>query len=103
MEVRTRTLILGRALVIEILWYERSTLSCMNVYVLNRSRENQNFWTEMKNSWTTRLQMLEPSIILEDMNIVEETIDRLPPHMDNAEAVTTLWSLKSHLKLADRW
>lgn len=47
--------------------------------------------------------MLIPSIMLGNMNIVEEAINRLPSHTDPAEAISALISLKSQFNIADSW
>ncbi|KAG6874777.1 hypothetical protein C0992_006584 [Termitomyces sp. T32_za158] len=102
-EARYRTLIPGRALVIEVPWYEGNVLCCLNVYTPNQSRQNEKFWKDIRAEWNTRPRMLEPNILLGDMNIVEEAIDRLPQHTDDTGAVNALASLKARLRLADGW
>lgn len=57
----------------------------------------------MKVPWKTRLHMLKPSIVLGDMNIVKEALDRLPSHNNDTQAVNALTSLKLDLELADGW
>lgn len=41
--------------------------------------------------------------MLEDMNIIEEAIDRLLAHIDLTEAMRALVALKAHLDIADEW
>ncbi|KNZ72333.1 hypothetical protein J132_04023 [Termitomyces sp. J132] len=42
----------GRAIVIEIPWYNDKTLSCLNVYALNDPSKNKTFWNKIKSNWT---------------------------------------------------
>lgn len=44
---------------------------------------------------------MEPSILMGDMNMVEESVDRIPAHPDPAETTKALVALKSRLSLAD--
>lgn len=47
--------------------------------------------------------MLEPKVIMGDMNVVEEAVDCLPAHEDPADAVNALRALRSSFDLANGW
>ncbi|KNZ74498.1 hypothetical protein J132_06628 [Termitomyces sp. J132] len=102
-EVRARTLIPGRVMVLEILWFDEQILSCLNIYAPNDARKNEEFWIKLRANWKARSSLPTPCIILEDMNIVEEAIDRLPAYENLTGPTRALAALKSQLNLADGW
>ena len=46
---------------------------------------------------------LRPNVMLGDFNLVEDSLDRLPCHPDDAGAVSALGELKGNLNLIDGW
>ena len=102
-ETKFRELIPGRAVYIEIPWQKEKPLGCLNVYAPNNHTSNKSFWNKLKANWNVRPHLLEPSILLGDLNMVEEAIDRIPAHPDPMEVTKALSALKSHLSLVDGW
>lgn len=101
-KVTYRVMIPGRAMIASIAKQAGTTVKVLNVYAPNDPRENETFWTELK------IRVLEdpelrPDIMLGDFNLVEDSIDRLPCHPDDASAVAALGELKSELGLVDGW
>lgn len=47
--------------------------------------------------------MKKPDIVLGDMNVVEEAIDRMPAHPDYGPAVEALRDMKSLFRVTDGW
>ena len=95
-------LIPGRALLAKIPWHDDSQIKILNVYAPNDAKENENFWTELNNMTLARPD-LRPDLMLGDFNLVEDGLDRLPCHLDDASAVAALGELKSNLSLVDGW
>ncbi|KAJ7688792.1 hypothetical protein B0H16DRAFT_1753004 [Mycena metata] len=64
--------------------------------------ENKAFWEELHRLWMTE-DLPVPDVMLGDMNIVEDTIDRLPHRADDASAAHALADLKRILEIKDGW
>ncbi|KIJ09914.1 hypothetical protein PAXINDRAFT_86789 [Paxillus involutus ATCC 200175] len=98
--IRTFDIIPGRALLARIPWHKESHLNILNVYAPNDSTSNETFWTEL----LSKVQGLpKPDIILGDFNLVEDALDRLPPHLDAHAATEALAQLRASLRLTDGW
>ncbi|KAI0654343.1 Endonuclease/exonuclease/phosphatase, partial [Cubamyces menziesii] len=93
-----RTLIPGRAMIIDIAWSDSRNLRILNVYAPNASRENATLWKTMEEMDLGRID-----IMLGDFNVVEDPLDRLPARADPADATEALQSLTRKLRLADGW
>lgn len=102
-EARTTAIIDGRALILEIPWTEHEKLQCVNVYAPNETQQNELFWIQLKQYWSGQRARQKPQIVLGDMNIVEDALDRMPAHYDPYQAVSALIELKTHLGLSDGW
>lgn len=54
------------------------------------------FWSALSDKWEAGgFPIPDVMVMLGDFNIVEEAIDRLPPHRDNAQATSKLADFKS--------
>lgn len=75
------------------------------VYAPNDARENKGFWEKLNAKWTNlKLTLPEINVMLGDFNLVEEAINRQPPHADSAEAIGALNTLKWTIGgLQDGW
>ena len=101
-KVSCKEIIPGRALLATINWYANTTIKILNVYAPNDAKSNENFWEKLNETMRTHAN-LRPDVMLGDFNIVEDSLDRLPCHPDNAPAVAALGELKSTLNLIDGW
>ena len=96
------TLIEGRAILTEIPWQTDEYLRILVVYAPNHARDNQLFWEQLSEIFERNPNM-NPDVILGDLNIVEDGLDRAPGHMDDAGAVEALRALKDQVGVADGW
>ena len=96
------TLIEGRAILTELPWQTDESLRILVVYAPNHPRDNQLFWEQLTEIFECNPK-LNPDVILGDLNIVEDGLDRAPGHMDDASAVEALRILKDQVGVADGW
>ncbi|KAL6299923.1 Endonuclease/exonuclease/phosphatase [Sparassis latifolia] len=101
-QAQTRTLIPGQAILLTVPWHNNRTLTILNIYAPNIAMENKEFWQTLEHKWTHQ-HLPNPDVMLGDFNIVEDALDCIPSHVDNAEAVDALFDLKLHLQLLDGW
>lgn len=92
----------GRALLVKVPWLQETSFSCMAVYAPNQSDQNKTFWKNVENNLQSRRHK-KPTYMLGDFNIVEDSVDRLPPHADPSAPVNALIGLKMYLSMADGW
>ncbi|KIJ59328.1 hypothetical protein HYDPIDRAFT_140820, partial [Hydnomerulius pinastri MD-312] len=93
-------LVPGRALLATIPWHREEHLNVLNVYAPNEPATNETFWTEVLD----KLQgQPRPDVLLGDFNMIEDALDRLPPHMDARPAMDAMCKLKSEMHLVDGW
>ncbi|KAJ7687218.1 Endonuclease/exonuclease/phosphatase, partial [Mycena rosella] len=96
--VKTWELIKGQALLVQIPWHKSNVLTALAVYApADSMASNRAFWEELDNYGG------QPDIILGDMNIVEDAIDRLPHREDDDGATNALANFKHLLGLKDGW
>ncbi|KAJ7043839.1 Endonuclease/exonuclease/phosphatase [Mycena alexandri] len=101
--IKVRRLIPGRAILVTIPWHNKLTLTVLAVYAPAGSpAENKAFWEELHRLWMTE-NLPVPDVMLGDMNIVEDAIDRLPHRTDDAGAAHALADFKRILELKDGW
>ena len=109
-EAKVTDIIPGRALLLELPWKNRkdsndtdeARVNILAIYAPNTAQENANFWSTLSDKWIDE-NLPIPDAMLGDFNIVEEAIDRLPPHRDNAQAASKLADFKSLHTLQDGW
>ncbi|KAK0481334.1 hypothetical protein IW261DRAFT_1291118, partial [Armillaria novae-zelandiae] len=95
-------LIPGRALMLVLPWHNTLKVAILAVYAPNDPTENANFWEEI-NDKTTGGEIPRPDIICTDANMVEEMIDRLPMHNDEAAQQAALDTMKHDMGMIDGW
>jgi len=101
-EASTKIIEQGRAILLTLPWQKVSILNILAVYAPNGVTENANFWERLENKWREE-NLPMPDILMGDMNIVEDSIDRLPTSHSDARAAEKLESLKADLGLQDGW
>ncbi|KAF8868989.1 Endonuclease/exonuclease/phosphatase, partial [Infundibulicybe gibba] len=101
-EATSRVIIQGRALLVTVPRNCNTLIRILAIYAPNAPRENANFWEEVSEVWANE-QLEKPDLMLGDFNMVEESLDRLPPHPDHNNQTETLHDLKSSFDLVDGW
>ncbi|KAJ7643166.1 Endonuclease/exonuclease/phosphatase, partial [Mycena polygramma] len=101
--IKTREIIPGRAMILELKNADGSPLSILGVYGPNPPADNAAFWREIKQYYVTHRNVRRPDLMGGDTNVVESGLDRLPSHTDNHNAVEALDELKQYLGLIDGW
>lgn len=102
LNITENEIIPGRALMLVLPWHADLTITILAVYAPNRTGENKDFWTLLQNKLQAQNFPL-PDIMLGDFNLVENPLDRLPSHPDDANATEALLDLKSMLHYKDGW
>ncbi|KAJ8455816.1 hypothetical protein ONZ51_g12320 [Trametes cubensis] len=97
-EYTIKEVIPGRALLLDIAWTAKRRLRLLNVYAPNPPRENAQMWKDLEATGPRRVDML-----LGDLNMVEDSLDRLPARDDPMETVEALQSLKREWRVSDGW
>ncbi|KAJ7748082.1 Endonuclease/exonuclease/phosphatase [Mycena metata] len=102
--VKTWRLIPGRAILVQIPWHGKLTLTILAVYAPAESMTaNRLFWEELYRIWMSEGNLPVPDMFLGDTNIVEEPIDRLPHRADDTGAVYAFTRFKRLLGMKDGW
>jgi exonuclease III len=90
----------GRALLATVPWHREERMTILVVYAPNDPTHIREFWETIKIELGN---LPKPDVILGDFNLVEDALDRLPPHLDPLSASEPLQDLKRSLKLTDGW
>lgn len=90
----------GRAIMAKIPWHRERVINILAVYAPNDGAANARFWGELQGKLLT---LPKPDVMLGDCNLVEDALDRLPPHPDYQSATEALADLKADLQLTDGW
>ncbi|EPS96358.1 hypothetical protein FOMPIDRAFT_1032406 [Fomitopsis schrenkii] len=95
----------GRALQVQLRLKHETTLTILGVYAPNDPDLNEFLWEDIRDFYQKpeNRDIPKPDIMLGDFNLVEEPLDRMPPHKDHQGAVNTLGDLKTLLHLQDGW
>ncbi|KZP13622.1 DNase I-like protein [Athelia psychrophila] len=93
----------GRAISLTIPWHDNHTLTLLNVYAPNAPSDNSKFWGKLTTHYSAQRHRDHPEIMLGDLNLVEDSIDRIPAHPDNTAATTELQTLRDKIKVIDGW
>ena len=103
--VSTKTIIEGRAIIVDVPWNSEDVLRIMGVYAPVKNNEKTAFWEEL-NQKMLGLDGPTPDLVVGDFNIVENPeIDRLMNrgNTDPTSARNALSSFTMDLNLADGW
>jgi len=92
----------GRALILTIPWHRKSKINILTVYAPNDYNENETFWKSIEDTWNNNTLPI-PDMMLGDMNMVEDAIDRLPARRDPENVSKSMASLKESMNLKDGW
>ncbi|KAI0043863.1 DNase I-like protein, partial [Auriscalpium vulgare] len=101
-QVRFIELIPGRAAVLILQWRENASTTILNAYAPNSPAEHPAFWQTLRDALTTH-GVSTIDFMMGDFNLVEDEIDRTPPHPDRQTAVDALRSFRAAFKLQDTW
>ena len=101
-KVDTTIIIPGQALLVQIKGQEKEPLLMLGVYAPTESTANQDFWTALKRK-LEQLHLPQLHILLGDINLVGDSIDRDPAHPDNELNVIALRDLLETNTLVDGW
>jgi exonuclease III len=103
-QAQAKTLIPGRALLLEIPWHANKLLMVLAIYTPNENNKNKTFWDDLYKLWERDDTTLPYSdVLLGDFNMVEDPTDRSTGSTDPIEMVNALANLKSKLALVDSW
>ena len=100
--VKRYDLIKGRAIAIKLTWKNNEETMLVNVYAPNRKNEHQKFWEEVL-AELVRNNIPKPDFVLGDFNVTEDTIDRVPPKLDNEGATSALREFRLETGTQDQW
>lgn len=92
----------GRAVTLRMKWTNGERLRIINVYAPNVASENTAFWA-CRLAEGGKPRAFRPDMIVGDFNMVEDAIDRLPPHRDTPEQCEALQRFLRELSLSDSW
>lgn len=92
----------GRAITLNIPWYNDQDIKILAVYAPNAPREIRDFWKSIQNKINTN-PSLKPNVVLGDFNLVEDAINRIPNKPDDFQTTETLREFKIRHKLVDGW
>ncbi|KAG2744932.1 DNase I-like protein, partial [Suillus brevipes Sb2] len=98
--IKTHVLVPGRAILATIPWQKDSVIRTLAVYAPNDPHSNHTFWELLQSKMRN---LPRPDLMLGDFNVVEDSLDCLPPKMDNANSSNSLHQLKVLLRLKDGW
>ncbi|KZV77683.1 DNase I-like protein [Peniophora sp. CONT] len=91
----------GRAATLAIGWHATRRVSILNIYApANSPVAKRAFFSDLYDSWPDS-ERWAPDVMLGDFNLVESSIDRFPPHLDDAAATTALSRLVTLFRLHD--
>jgi exonuclease III len=110
----SRTLIPGRAQLLELKWHNDEVLTILNIYAPADRDQQPEFWETLTALWqpddseaenTNVRRLPKPDIVLGDFNLVEDVIDRFPTDEGEiaSNAAEALLDFRLTLGLSDRW
>ncbi|EPQ60412.1 DNase I-like protein, partial [Gloeophyllum trabeum ATCC 11539] len=100
--VTVKELILGGALLLTTTWHNIDTISILNIYAPNDYGEQRDFWERLQAIWDEQC-LPKPDFMLGDFNLVEDPIDRSPPHADPLPPTDALCDMHLTQHLVDAW
>ncbi|KAJ3714178.1 hypothetical protein C8R42DRAFT_591588, partial [Lentinula raphanica] len=101
---QTYEVVAGHALLLETTYHNNQQLSILAIYAPNSDiAANTLFWNNVRAFFERHPNIRKPDLMLGDFNMVEEALDRLPPHPDATSSTEALDDLKVSLQLEDGW
>ena len=88
-DIKSTTLITGRAIFLSIPCKHGDTLHLINVYVPNDLAQHTHFWPEVVAQWSAN-DLPSPHIMTGNFNMVEDPLDRTPARNDSEPATVAL-------------
>lgn len=101
-KITTSELKAGRALLLKVEWLDNETTSILNVYAPNDRGAHQDFWKDIETTRRNR-KIPAPNFVLRDFNVTEDPIDRMPPRLDDQNAIEALRDTRLAWGVADAW
>ncbi len=98
-EVSCRVLVPGRAMKVQIPWTRGTKVTILAVYAPNDHSESESFWDRL----SREIGPERIDLMLGDMNLVENALDRLPMREDPLSPVRALQRLCRGIKVQDVW
>jgi exonuclease III len=93
----------GRAMMAKFPLRRGTVATLLAVYAYNDKAKNRQLWRDIEKCYDEDPSIPKPDVILGDFNMVEDGIDRLPAHDDDANMVQSFQTLKQRLNLTDGW
>ncbi|PPR01210.1 hypothetical protein CVT24_006120 [Panaeolus cyanescens] len=93
----------GRAMILSLPWREEEIIHILGIYAPNPVSEQIDFWEKLKNKILSDPEIPNPDFMIGDFNMVENKLDRLPPHADDRRILEQFHTLKDELNLSDTW
>ncbi|KAF5341132.1 hypothetical protein D9611_005853 [Ephemerocybe angulata] len=91
----------GRVLTVTVQWGHTSKIKIAAIYApAGTVTEKAEFWTSLRDIWRAD-PTKRPDVLLGDLNMVENSIDRLPAKSDNARVTEPFAEVCSEAKLID--
>ena len=98
----THELHAGRALSLQVEWLDTEVTTILNIYAPNERAAQPDFWAGIDRE--RREQNIPvPNFTLGDFNVTEEAIDRLPPRLDDVNAIEALRDTRLDWGCTDAW
>ncbi|KAI0355140.1 DNase I-like protein, partial [Trametes cingulata] len=97
-DCKTEELVPGRAMLLSFRWKSDKVFRALNVYGPNDRTDSATFWDSLMRANLGRLD-----VMLGDLNVTEQPIDRLPARSDHDGAVAALSELLRAKALTDGW
>ncbi|EPQ51600.1 hypothetical protein GLOTRDRAFT_27271, partial [Gloeophyllum trabeum ATCC 11539] len=100
--VSVKEIVPGRALLLTTTWHASDTISILNIYAPNDYGTQRDFWQSIQNRWETE-DLPHLDFMVGDFNLVEDPIDRSPPHADPQPTADALRDTRMTLGLVAAW
>lgn len=101
-ELQSIEIVPGRAILVTLKFSHEEKLRVLAIYAPNNAKDNELFWRVLQEYFAANPRK-RADIMIGDFNVVEDAIDRIPSHTDNAATVDALDDLKRSLNLVDGW
>lgn len=102
--IQTHEIIPGHAMLMESVWHGTEKLTLLALYApCSDSTSNAGFWKKIKDFFENNPRITKPDIVLGDLNMVEEPLDRNPIREDPSTVTDAFDDLKTQLQLVDGW